>query len=41
MITLLNLEFVVTVNGCEVGRFDRYDDAVTAYLEFVPIPLVF
>ena len=33
MIDRVNGEYVVTVLGCVIGKFDLYDEALTAYLE--------
>ena len=41
MITLVEDQYVVTVGGWVVGRFDRYDEALDAYLEIVPTSLAF
>lgn len=41
MVTFVDDQYVVTVNGCVVGRFRLYDDALDAYIELSRTQLAF
>lgn len=41
MITLVDNQYVVTVNGCCLGQYSSYDEALTVYLELDPVALAF
>lgn len=39
MISYLESQYIVVINGHCMGQFDRYDDALSVYLELVPSTL--